>query len=393
MAGTGFDKAAHAAKMRADGWWEDLTADDLLAHAINANPDKPAIISYRHDAGDDAPVTSMTYAELGDAVSKAEGVFRAMVNGAGDVVAVMLPNWRQFVVASHALTRLGAVPSPLMHIFRECELRFMLKFADTKAIVIPKTFRGHDFEGILAGPRGELPNLTHVVVVDGDGPNFWDAMVTHSTTAPLDATDVDPIEPAMMSVLMHTSGTTGEPKCVMHCQNTLVACTKALENRFGLIADDLQIGSRPFGHMTGYAAVMFQSFYYGASMVMMDVWEPKTVVPLMAREGIAHMAAATPFLADICKEVEAVAPVPPLKTFLCGGAQIPPVIVGKARKLLGIKISSLWGMSEALSGSLTEPARASEKSATTDGRALEGVDLLIADEDLNPLPQGETGRL
>ncbi|MEC7764313.1 MAG: AMP-binding protein [Pseudomonadota bacterium] len=393
MADSGFDRAKHADEMRAAGWWQDLTADDLLDRAIRATPDKKAIVAYRADAGYDAPVATLTYAELGEAVSQAAGSFAALGIGAGDVVGIMLPNWSEFVISALALTRIGAVPNPLMHIFRERELRFMCTFAETKAMIVPKTFRGHDFEAMMEGLRTDLPALAHVIVVGGTGETSFDALVANSGAKPLGPDDVARIDPGAMSVLMYTSGTTGEPKGVMHCQNTMIACVKSLGDRFGLSGDDVQIGSTPFGHMTGYTAVMYQTLYYGGTMVLMDVWNPDDGVPIMVREGVTHMAAATPFLADICRKVDEGSDKPNLKTFLCGGAQIPPVVVERARDLLGLNVSSLWGMTESLAGTLTEPERAAEKSATTDGRAVDGVELLIADENLTPLPVGETGRL
>jgi len=388
-----FDRAAHAKAMRAEGWWQDLTFDDLLDRAIAADPNKPALISYRHDAGYAAPVRTISYIDLGDAVAKAAGAFSAMGIGKGDVVAIMLPNWAEFVIASYALTRIGAIPNPLMHIFRERELRFMLKFADTKGIVIPKSFRGHDFEAMLEGLRPELPDLKNVIVVDGAGANSWENAITKSPAKPLAAADVARIDPGAMCVLMYTSGTTGEPKGVMHCCNTMIACVKSLGDRFGLTPSDVHIGSTPFGHMTGYTAVMVQALYYGSTVVMMDVWDGAAATEIMVRDGVSHMAGATPFLADICRVVGAGSPAPKLSTFLCGGAQIPPPVIANATKLLNLRVSSLWGMTESLAGTLTEPERAFEKSATTDGRAVDGVELLIADEDLAPLPTGETGRL
>ncbi|SEI12134.1 AMP-binding protein [Paracoccus alkenifer] len=389
----GFDLAAHARAMRAAGWWQDKTFDDLLEAAITASPGKRAIVAYRKDKGFDRPVKVMSYAELGAAVAQAAGSLRAMGVGPGDVIGLMLPNWWEFVVTAFAACRIGAVPNPLMHIFRERELRFMLGFAETKAIVIPKSFRGHDFPAMIDGLRPELPALDHVIVVDDDGPRGFDRLVMNSGAAPIPAAEGTPADPGEMAVLMYTSGTTGEPKGVMHCSNTQVACATALGNRFGLTAEDVHFAVTPFGHMTGYTAMMVQAIYCGGTMVLQDVWEPEAGVAIMAREGATHMAAATPFLSDICGVIAGGGPVPGLRTFLCGGAQIPPVVIERARELIGLGASSLWGMSEGLAGSLTEPARAHEKSASTDGRAVEGVELLIADENLAPLPQGETGRL
>lgn len=388
----GFDLGTHVQTMHAQGWWEDKTLDDLLGDAIARHSAKRAIVAYRMDRGWDQPCMTLTYAELGDRVAKVAGSLAAMGIGKGDIVGVMLPNWWEFEVAALALSRIGAIPNPLMHIFRERELRFMLGFAKARAIVIPKSFRGHDFEAMLTALQPELPDLEHLIVVDGTGPNAFDRLLD-SDAAPISAAEGTPQDPSEMAVLMYTSGTTGEPKGVMHCANTLNACVIALGSRFGLSEADVHIGSTPFGHMTGYAAVMIQAIKFANTMVMVDVWDAAAVVPIMVREGVTHMAAATPFLADICKTIRAGAEPPKLRTFLCGGAQIPPVVIEDAKALMGLDVSSLWGMTESLSGTLTEPSRAAEKSATTDGRALEGVEILIADEHLNPMPQGQTGRL
>lgn len=388
-----FDLVTHGKAMREQGWWQDRNLDDLLEDAIAKFPQKKAIVSYRLDNGLGAPAKVLTYKELGDAVAKAAGAFRAMGIGKRDVVAIMLPNWWEFVVAAYALGRIGAVPNPLMHIFRERELRFMLGFADTKAIIIPRTFRGHDFQAMLDSLKPELPRLQHIIVVDGAENRSFDELVMNSGAAPVTASAGTPPAPDEMAVLMYTSGTTGEPKGVMHCFNTLLACAKALGTRFGLAADDVHFGSTPFGHMTGYAAVMIQALYYGSTVVMQDVWEPKAGAAVMAREGVTHMAAATPFLADICRVVSEGAETPKLRTFLCGGAQIPPIVIDQARKLLNLNVSSLWGMTESLAGSLTEPEKSVDKSACTDGRAVDGVELLVADETLRPIPTGTTGRL
>lgn len=388
-----FDYAAHGTKMRAAGWWQDKTLDELLGAAVAKYPEKKALVAYRMDAGYEAPVRILTYSELETSVAKAAGSFRALGIDKGDIVGLMIPNWWEFVVSALALARIGAVANPLMHIFRERELRFMLGFAETKAIIIPKIFRGHDFEKMLDGLKPELPALEHIVVVDGEGDRSFDRMIMQSSAAPISSKAGTPVAPDEMAVLMYTSGTTGQPKGAMHSFNTLVACGKALGARLGHGPDVVHFGSTPFGHMTGYAAVMVQALYHGNTIVFPDVWEPKAGLGIMVREGVTHMAAATPFLADIVRLIEEGAEKPPLKTFLCAGAPIPPVIIENARKLMNLDVSSCWGMTESLGGSLTEPQKASVKSVSSDGRAVDGVELLIADEELKPAPAGETGRL
>ena len=104
-------------------------------------------------------------------VERAAGALRGLGVGRGDVVAVQLPNWWEFVVTALACGRIGAVVNPLMPIFRERELSYMLGFGDVKVLVVPKLFRGFDHEAMAEGMRAGLPKLEHVIVVDGAGEN------------------------------------------------------------------------------------------------------------------------------------------------------------------------------------------------------------------------------
>lgn len=389
-----FDAAAHALAMRARGFWIDRTVDSLLVDAIARFPDKPALVAYRDDRDPREAPVRISFAELGARVARVAGSLRALGVGHGDIIAVQLPNWWEFVVVALAAGRIGAVVNPLMPIFRERELGFMLAFCEPKLLVVPRVFRGFDHATMAAGLRPRLPSLRQVVVVDGDGANSFERMLMQGAGGEVAADPAAGLGADELAVLMFTSGTTGEPKGVMHCCNTLVACVNSLSGRFHLKADDVLLCCSPLGHMTGYAAVMLQAVQLAATLVLQDVWAPKRGVTIMAAEGVTHTAASTPFLTDICDTVAAGGPRPAhMRTFLCGGAPIPPVLIERAARELGLKVSSLWGMTESLSSTLTEPERAAEKSSTTDGRAVEGVDVRIVDADGKPMPVGQTGAL
>ena len=98
------------------------------------------------DRADRAEARRFTYAELGDLVSRAAAALKRLGIGPGDVVSVQLPNWWEFAVIALAAFRVGAVVNPLMPIFREHELGYMLGFAETKLLIVPKLFRGFDHE-------------------------------------------------------------------------------------------------------------------------------------------------------------------------------------------------------------------------------------------------------
>jgi cyclohexanecarboxylate-CoA ligase len=124
------------------------------------------------------------------------------------------------------------------------------------------------------------------------------------------------------------------------------------------------------------------------------VWEPKRGVTIMAEEGVTYSAGAATFLSDMCEAVVAGAPKPTaLRKFLCAGAPIPPALIERVYRELNLKVCSLWGMTESLSSTLTEPERALEKSSTTDGRPLDGVAVKVLRTDGTLAPVGETGAL
>jgi cyclohexanecarboxylate-CoA ligase len=391
MGARAFDPATHTAKMRARGFWIDETFNASLAKTIAATPHKLAIVA---DRADRQTPKRLTYAEFGDLVGRAACALRGLGVGRGDVVAVQLPNWWEFVVIALAGERIGAIVNPLMPIFRERELSYMLDFAGAKVFIAPKAFRGFDHEAMAYALQSQLPKLKHVIIVDGEGANSFDKLLLAKPAVDIPTAEATDVRKDEIAVTMFTSGTTGSPKGAMHTTNTLMACNIALAGRFGLTADDVMLVCSPLGHMTGYAAGMLLGIKIGATVVLQDIWEPRRGVGLMAAEGVTFSAGASTFLADICETVAAGSPRPTkLRSFLCAGAPIPPALIERAAKELGLRVCSLWGMTEALSGTLTEPARAAEKSSKTDGRALDGVEVCVVDSERRPLPAGQTGRL
>ena len=375
------------ASFREAGYWLDKTVDQLLTEAVAKTPDKVSIVA---DRADREQALRLTYKELERRANRAATSLLRLGVGRGDIVTVQLPNWWEFVVTAFACSKIGAVMNPVMPILRERELVYILNFCKAKVFIVPKSYRGFDYAAMAQGMRGDLPDLQHVIVVDGDGPDSFERALLASDPGKLPLG----LAPDDMAVLMFTSGTTGEPKGVMHTSNSLIACCKALSGRFGLDSSDVMLVASPVGHMTGYAAIVLLSVYLGGTMVLQDVWEAKRGVSLMASEGVTYTAASTPFLSDICEAVKAGAPHPKdLRSFLCGGAPIPSVLIERAANELGLKVCSLWGMTEILSGTLTEPSRAGEKSATTDGRAQDGMEVRIVDLEGRPVPAGQSGRL
>ncbi len=387
--------APRRARMIEQGLWHDRTINQDLDDCVAACPDQLALTAYRVEAGDVRHFSYRQLAQLADRV--AVGLSRLGVQK-NDVVACQLPNWWQFTVTYLACSRIGAVINPLMHIFRERELNFMLKHGEAKVIIAPKSFRGFDFEQMIRGIQPNLPDLKHIVVVDGQDHNSFEALLGGP------AWELAPDAPALLQAhrpgpdditqLIYTSGTTGEPKGVMHSANTVMANIIPYAQRLQLGAQDVVLMASPMAHQTGFMYGLMMPIMLKARVVLQDIWEPKRAVEVINTDKVSFTMASTPFLTDLTKAVkEHQTPVPTLKTFLCAGAPIPGPLVEQARAALGTKIVSAWGMSENGAVTLIELNDPDERAFTTDGKPLAGVDLKVVDVDGKTLPAGEAGRL
>jgi cyclohexanecarboxylate-CoA ligase len=387
--------APRRATMIARGFWLDRTINDALDACVAACPEKVAVTAVPVESGE---VTRMTYRELATLADRiAVGLARLGV-GRNDVVSVQLPNGWQFVALTLACSRIGAVMNPLMHIFRERELSFMLAHGESKVVVVPKTFRGFDFERMLTALQPDLPALRHVVVVGGEGANSFDTrlagpawerepdantILTRHRPGPDDVTQ-----------LIYTSGTTGEPKGVMHSANTLMSNIVRYAERMQLSHDDVVLMASPLAHQTGFIYGLMMPIVLQASTVLPDIWAPRKAVELIRAERVSFTMASTPFLTDLAHAVaESGDPVPTLRAFLCAGAPIPGPLVEQAQKALGAKVISAWGMTENGGVTTTLLEDADERAINTDGLPLPGIEVRVRDADGTVLAAGAIGRL
>ena len=386
---------ARRAPMIAQGLWHDRTINAELDACAAACPDKLALTAYRMESGD---VKRFTYRELSQMADRvAIGLNRLGVQK-NDIVACQLPNWWQFTVIYLACSRIGAVMNPLMHIFRERELSFMLKHGKSKVMIAPKTFRSFDYEKMVMDLKPTLPDLDHVVIVGGQEANSFEALL--SGPAWEKETDAQEIlmrsspGPDDVTQLIYTSGTTGEPKGVMHSANTVMANIIPYAQRLKLDKNDVVLMASPMAHQTGFMYGLMMPIMLRARAVLQDIWEPTKAVEVIRDEKVSFTMASTPFLTDLTMNVtDSGNSVPTLKTFLCAGAPIPGPLVEQARKALGTKIVSAWGMTENGAVTLIELDDDDERAFTTDGLPLPGVDLKVVDIDDKVALPGESGKL
>ncbi len=381
--------------MTKKGLWANRTINDDLDACVASCPDQLALTAVSLESG---AVTSFTYREMAAMADRiAVGLSRLGV-GRNDVVSMQLPNWWQFTLTYLACSRIGAVLNPLMHIFRERELSFMLKHGDSKVVIVPKQFRGFDHEQMIIGLRPNLPALQHIVVVGSAGDNSFEKLLSGPRWE--EAPDAKEIltrhrpGPDDVTQLIYTSGTTGEPKGVMHSANTTMANITHYAERLCLGSDDVVLMASPMAHQTGFMYGLMMPIMLRSRAVLQDIWDPKKALELIRSEGVTFTMASTPFLTDLAKAVsESGKGVPTLRSFLCAGAPIPGPLVENARKALGAKIVSAWGMTEIGAVTLIKLDDDDERAFNTAGCPLPGVEIRVVDAAGKPLPNGTEGTL
>jgi len=381
--------------MLKQGYWLNQTILDFLRSAVEKNADKTALVSVKVE---NQTEQIFSYQQLWDMTNKIALGLRQLSVEKNDVVSCQLPNWWEFTLLYLACSRIGAVLNPLMPIFRERELEFMLKHGESKVFVVPKTFRNFNHEQLANQLQNKLDTLQHVIVVNGAGENNFDRLLlNHGLEQDLLAlAELDSLEsgPDDITQLIFTSGTTGEPKGVMHTANTLFSNIVPYAERLHLTESDVVLMASPMAHQTGFMYGLMMPIQLNTKVVLQDVWDVAKAVDLIHQHQVNFTMASTPFLNDLSNTVaEQHDKVDSLKIFLCAGAPIPGPLVQKARETLGVKVISAWGMTECGAVTLTRPEDEDERSFNTDGIALPGVEIKIVDKKGQTKALNESGRL
>lgn len=381
-------------KMIEQGYWLDKTILQSLNDAVHQYPDKTALVSIKEGQ----PEKSFTYRELLHTSNKIALGLRNLGIQRNDVVSCQLPNWWEFSLLYIACRRIGAVLNPLMPIFRERELTFMLKHSESKVFIVPKVFRKFDYEQLAYQLQKNINSLQNVIVIDGNGENnFADVLLNHGL-------DKDPqilntlndikINADDIAQLIFTSGTTGEPKGVMHTANTLFANIVPYAERLHLNHKDVILMASPMAHQTGFMYGLIMPVILKAKVILQDIWDVDKAIDLIDQYKITFTMASTPFLNDLSNAAsEGDKKFHSLKTFLCAGAPIPGPLVKKARDNLGVKVISAWGMTECGAVTMTRLEDDDERSFNTDGLPLPGVEIKIIDHDGKEKGINEPGSL
>ena len=370
-----------------EGWWDDDTFARFIERRVSNDP------SLRVRVFSDVRPETTTAGELHHRAGRLAGGFARRGLGPGDVIAYQMPNWVETLVVLWAGFRVGATMVPIIHFYGPREVSFILRQSGARALVTCTTFGGVHHLDNLSSIRGELDALETVVVADGGAP----AASVPGGCALDDLLDGDPpaqaadVDPDSIAMIGYTSGTTADPKGVVHSHRSLLAEVRQLAAMMG--TTEPTVMASPLAHMTGMLGGSLTPLQNGLPIELIDRWDPGRVLSIMRQHRIGAGGGATIFLTSLLDHPDFgpdhVAVMPRMGL---GGAPVPAAVADRAERL-GITVTRAYGSTEhpSITGSTVDaPVHARTR---TDGAPLPGVDIRLVDDDGNEVPMGMPGEI
>ncbi|MCZ6807361.1 MAG: FadD3 family acyl-CoA ligase [Deltaproteobacteria bacterium] len=368
------------------------TIPDLVAQQAEMLGDAKAIV--------DSDAT-ISFAGLAERVDEAARALIAMGIERGDRVAIWAPNMWEWVVAALAINTAGGVIVPVNTRYKGIEAAYLLEKSGAKALFTVTGFLDVDYVALLRNTGSELPELKDVVVLRGDaseGTLTYQDFLARAKDIPSNAAKerAAEIDPDDIADILFTSGTTGKPKGVMctHAQNLRVFDTWS--SLVGLREGDRYLIVLPFFHSFGYKAGWFSALMRGATSFPEPIFDVDVVLKRVQRDRITMLPGPPTLYQSLLLHPErANFDISSLRLAVTGAASIPVELIHRMKDELRFEtIITAYGLTESC-GVVTmcrlddDP----ETIATTSGRAIPDVEVMIVDGEGNPVPPNEPGEI
>jgi acyl-CoA synthetase (AMP-forming)/AMP-acid ligase II len=366
------------------GLWVDETLGQLLERGLLAHPELEVHV---HSAL--RPAAS-TFGEVHERARRLAGGLEARGIGPGDVVAFQLPNCLEAAVVFYATSLLGATIVPIVHFYGPKEVSYILRRTQVRAFVTIAAFGRLDLLAHLDRLHEELATLDVVAVVDAPPGTPWLPFAALEGADPIAGAVAVPSTDA--ALIAYTSGTTADPKGVVHSHRTLGAEIRQMVDE--MPADGLPhlIGA-PVGHAIGMLGALLAPVVQGNPIHLIDVWDPPAVLRIMLEHQLAAGSGSTYFLQSLLDHPDCTPAHHALMRYTgMGGSSVPVAITERARDL-GISIIRKYGSTEHPSITGVRHSEPEAKRLYTDGHAGAGVELRIVDDEGRDLPPGQPGEI
>ncbi|WP_327355370.1 class I adenylate-forming enzyme family protein [Streptomyces sp. NBC_01304] len=351
---------------------------ELICRRAARTPDARVLIQAADDPADDR---TLTFAELRSRAERVAAGLYDMGVRPGTVVAWQLPTRIETALLSFALARLGAVQTPIIPFYRDKEVGFALRESKAEFFAVPGVWRGFDHTEMAGrlGARGIFEAYSDDQLPDGD-PSVL-------PPAPTDGTAV--------RWIYWTSGTTSDPKGVLHTDRSLIAGGACLAHALHLSASDVGSMAFPFAHIAGpdYTVMLL---LYGFPAVMFEKFAMPDALDGYRRHGVTVAGGSTAFYSMFLTEQRkdpSSKLIPSLRLLAGGGAPKPPEIYHAVVREMDCQLTHGYGMTEVPMITMGAPDDTVENLATTEGRPPAGMEIRIMDPDGKELPPDVDGEV
>jgi non-ribosomal peptide synthetase component E (peptide arylation enzyme) len=370
----------------AKGYWNERTFADILESRALATPHLPAMSDDRR---------RVSYGALWSEVKRFAEFLRRQGVQRGDVVTLQLPNRIEFPVVFFSLELIGAVANKISADFRATEVEYILRFSNSKAYVSARQFKGFDYLAMIGELRPRLPDLSLVVCVDDvDQPDVTSFAKVVDSTPEITAQDRIRMSPFEIMRMCFTSGTTGNPKGVLHCFNTTLQTAQLFNEELAVTADEVMLDFLPVGLNWGYLTLV-QAVMAGCRVVLMERFSPAGVLEVIEREKVSYIPMAPASIVALLNAPElATRSLASLRIVITGGASAAVETIKAFQTAVPTaKLIELYGMLETGFHSITRLTDDPLKVNGTVGRCVSSMGLRIVDDDGNDVPYGEVGEI
>jgi acyl-CoA synthetase (AMP-forming)/AMP-acid ligase II len=369
------------------GWWTDDTLGAMVARQLAAHPACTVSIWSRSRGWQGR------YADIEDEARRLVTLLRDMGVQRGDAVAFQLPNWREAVVSFVALALGGYVLVPIVHIYGRKEVAFILEQSGAAAYISPLAYGHVDYTEIVEAAAPASLRLHVVVGAAGLPPSSaglarigWEACARRKP-----ATDLPRLEPDEIAVLAYTSGTTSDPKGVIHDHRTMLSELRHMKD--WITPDEPKLMGSPVTHATGMLGAVLGPLATGQNIHLIDRWDPAHALEVMLEADIGGGNGASVFLASLLDHPDFTADhAARMRRIGLGGAPVPFTLAERAAAH-GIAIIRAYGSTEHPSTTGCRYDDPAERRHRTDGRACPGVELRLVDEGGADVPAGRPGEI
>ncbi|MFD6889057.1 class I adenylate-forming enzyme family protein [Streptomyces sp. NPDC059957] len=349
---------------------------DLITRRAAMTPDAPVLIEAAEDPADDR---RLTFAELRDRSEQVAAGLHDMGVRPGTVVAWQLPTRIETVLLSVALARIGAVQTPVIPFYRDREVGFALRESKAEFFAVPGVWRGFDHTA-----------MAHRLGAHG----VFEAYESLPTGDPA-VLPPPPEEGVSVRWIYWTSGTTSDPKGVLHTDRSLIAGGSCLAHALHLSPDDVGSMAFPFAHIAGpdYTVMLL---LYGFPAVLFEKFAMPGALDGYRRHGVTVAGGSTAFYSMFLTEQRkdpSAQLIPTLRLLAGGGAPKPPEIYHAVVRELGCQLTHGYGMTEVPMITMGAPDDTAENLATTEGRPPRGMSIRITTPEGALLPPDTDGEV